>query len=300
MITGDRNIFDVNTEARARLGLQRGVVEKLTPVFWGKGSLLPKISNDIFDVITVQDPFWRGLFALYVARQRNIRLNVQVHADLSAQTFLRRVIAKIVLRHADSVRVVSKKIREQVLSISTKVPVYVLPVFIDIQRFREVTPVLHTQKTILWIGRFEDEKNPKAAIDLLESVQKTGLDVALVLLGAGSKKESLRERAHNLKNVSFEGWQDPLRYLAHADVVLCTSKHESWGASIIEALAAGVPVVAPDVGIAKEAGAFVVPRENLTSEVIRVLHSGVRGELNAEVLPYTSAEEWANKWKETL
>lgn len=66
----------------------------------------------------------------------------------------------------------------------------------------------------------------------------------------------------------------PAVFLETADVVLCTSLYESWGASIVEALAAGVPVVAPDVGVAKEAGATVVPRAQLAEAVVRVLEEG--------------------------
>jgi glycosyltransferase involved in cell wall biosynthesis len=82
-----------------------------------------------------------------------------------------------------------------------------------------------------------------------------------------------------------------------ADVVLCTSKHESWGASIIESLAAGIPVVAPDVGIAREAGAIIMPRSDLGKAVEDVLNSGQRGELRISM---PSAEEWARSWRETL
>ena len=82
-----------------------------------------------------------------------------------------------------------------------------------------------------------------------------------------------------------------------ADVVVSTSKHESYGASILEALAVGVPVVAPDIGIAKEAGATVVARANLATAVSDVLTSGKRGELKIS-LP--TRDEWTERWRETL
>ena len=71
------------------------------------------------------------------------------------------------------------------------------------------------------------------------------------------------------------------------------------GASIVEALAAGVPVVAPDVGVAKEAGAIIASRDRLAEAVIEVLRSvrPVRGELKLSPL---SKEEWTVAWKETL
>ena len=97
--------------------------------------------------------------------------------------------------------------------------------------------------------------------------------------------------------IEFPGWQDPKSYLQISDVVLCTSRHESWGASIIEALAAGVPVVSLDVGIAKEAGAIVVARADLAAAICDVLRTGKRGKL---LLIMPSREEWAKHWRETL
>ena len=220
------------------------------------------------------------------------KLNIQVH------TSVLNILGKFVLRRADSIRVVSQIFKKQVESIGVKAPVHVLPVYIDISKFRNIVRQPHSQKTILWIGRFENEKNPALAISILQAVLRSGMDARLVMLGVGSIASRPKARAHVAGlPVEFPGWQDPTAYLAQADVVLCTSKHESWGASMIEALAAGVPVVAPDVGIAREAGAVVVGRSDLAQKTIEVLKSGRRGELK---LNLPGAQEWARQWKETL
>jgi glycosyltransferase involved in cell wall biosynthesis len=153
------------------------------------------------------------------------------------------------------------------------------------------------QKHILWLGRFEDEKDPLCAINVYKDVLKSIPDTKLIMLGKGSLGPRLRTEAGEFKNVEFLGWQDPAMYLSIADVVLSTSKHESWGASIVEALAAGVPVVAPDVGVAREAGATVVPRTELAKAVVEALHSNARGVL---ALPLLAKDEWARAWMATL
>lgn len=301
MISGDKNLLVPSTGAYERLQLQKKAVEQLDVVVWPRVystlEILRAARTKKYDVVTSQDPFWRGLFAWKLARITGARLNVQVHADLSVESFVRRVLARFVLRRADSIRVVSDKLKKQVEKIGTGAPVMVLPVFVDIEKFKKVARNTHQQKTILWIGRFEKEKNPEEALRVLASVQNEGIDAGLIMIGEGSLGQKLLESAHNLKGVSFEGWQDPRGYMARADVVVSTSIQESWGASIVEALAAGVPVVAPDVGIAREAGAFVVPREQLASKVAEVLKSNARGELK---LSLSNAEEWAKQWKETL
>lgn len=287
MITGDTRFGPGNP----RYDLQKSAVEELAVVYWGKGSYWPKVQGT-FDVVTVQDPFWRGLFGWITARHIGARFNVQVHTDLSAPSFVRHVLAQIVLRHADSIRVVSEKIKQQVLVLAPRAHVFALPIYVDTRSFKDIVPVPHDKKTVLWVGRFEPEKDPLLAIEVIKSVP----DTLLVMLGAGSLEQPLRAAARGMA-VEFAPWQDPKPFLAKADAVLCTSHHESFGASIVEALAAGIPVVAPDVGVAREAGAVVVPRNQLAPALVSVLASGARGQL---VLPMLGQEEWKQQWLATL
>lgn len=291
MITGDRRFGPGNE----RYELQKAAVEELRVVYWGRGSYWPAVPSG-FDVVTVQDPFWRGLFGFVAARRMHARFNVQVHTDLSAHSFVRHILAQIVLRHADSIRVVSEKIKNQVQHIGVRAKISVLPVFIDASRFREIAPQPHASKTVLWFGRFEEEKNPLGAIEVFKNIHSQQSQTKFVMLGTGSLEATVRQQAADLP-IEFPGWQDPASFLSTADAVLCTSWHESFGASIIEALSAGVPVVAPDVGVAREAGAVVVPYMGLADAVLDVLQKGTRGQLK---LSMPSSGEWTKQWLETL
>jgi glycosyltransferase involved in cell wall biosynthesis len=302
MITGDTRFGPGNP----RFELQKSAVDELRAVYWGpprlgvfgeagRGALsIPNATG--FDVVTSQDPFWRGLVAWIAARRAGARLNIQVHADLNGQSLVKHVLAQIVLRHADSVRVVSETIQQQVRAAAPNARVSVLPVFIDLARFRSITRHSHPDKTILWVGRFEKEKNPLGALQVFKDVHARLPDTKLVMLGAGSEENKLKRAAVGM-SVKFPGWGDTGAYLAEADVVLSTSWHESFGASIIEALAAGVPVVAPDVGVAQEAGAIVAPRNELARTVVSVLKERTKGELKMQLL---GKEEWQKAWRETL
>ncbi len=290
-------------EARARQALQEASVERYvvyTPQR-GEGKLaavlriLRESRREDFDTVSAQDPFFVGLLAWRIARRAGARFNVQVHADLYAQPLVRRLLAQTVLRHADSVRVVSEKIKKQVEGFGVRAKITVLPIFLDIERFKSVAR-RPDGKSILWIGRFEKEKDPLRALSILEEVRSAGADARLVMLGEGSMGTLLRERAKGLP-VEFPGWQDPLPFFSEVSVALSTSQYEGFGASIVEALAAGVPVVAPDVGVAYEAGATVVPRGALGVEVLRALRSQTHGRLE---LPMLSASSWAEAWKQSL
>ncbi|MEK7604864.1 MAG: glycosyltransferase [Patescibacteria group bacterium] len=301
MISGDQKLLREGSEEHARLQLQRSRVERLDVFVWPHVHSVVEIGRAArahhYDVITTQDPFWRGLLGLTLSWLTRARLNVQVHADIAGQSVIKRVLARIVLRQADSVRVVSEKLKRQVLHIVPNVTVTLLPLYIDISKFSSIYRRPHSGKNVLWMGRFEREKDPLEAIHVLKEVLKEIPDATLTMIGDGSLRHHLSAAAADLPVHLPSGWQDPLVYLDTADVLLSTSPYESWGAVFVEALAAGVPVVAPDVGIAREAGAIVVPRSKLASAVVKVLQSGEQGVLK---LPLPSAEEWARQWRESL
>ena len=293
MITGDRRFGP----GHPRYELQKSAVERLEVLYWGRGSFWPRLPAGKFDVVSTQDPFWRGLFAWYAARRLGARFNVQVHAVLSAQSFVKRVLARFILSRADSIRVVSERIARQLKTknYKLKTPPIVLPVYVELGRFHSLSrrPEAHT---VLWIGRFEPEKDPLLALAVMRKVP----DAKLIVLGNGSLEQRLRSEISRFNldiRVELPGWQDPLPYLARATAVLCTSRVESWGSSIVEALAAGVPVVAPDVGIAKEAGAVVAPRDRLAEALTETLRSQARGVLR---LTLPSKEEWVKLWRASL
>ncbi len=292
MITGDKR-FRAGNE---RYELQKSAVGELTVMYWGPGALIPHIPFRRFDVITAQDPFWRGHLAWHLSWFLAPRLNIQVHTNLSAYPWWKRVFAGHQLRSATTVRVVSEKIKQQVLELAPHANITVLPIFVDISKFTSVVRQPHTGKNILWIGRFEEEKNPLEAVDILKDVIQHVPHTRVVMLGEGTLREEIVKRAEGF-SIGFPGWKDPISYFADADVVLCTSWHESFGASIIEALASGVPVVAPDVGVAKEAGAIVVPHNELAATVVTVLKEGTKGHL---VLHMPTAAEWKKEWLKTL
>jgi glycosyltransferase involved in cell wall biosynthesis len=305
MISGDARILIPGTEVSARLAVQRAQVETLDVVVWPKVHSFRDVlklseKKGAYDVITSQDPFWRGLVAWYIARRIGAQLNLQVHTDLSSLSLFRRTLAHILLRRAHSVRVVSPKIRDYIATLGISAHISVLPIYINLVPFQSLvhTPHPRFEKTILWIGRFEREKDPLRALAILAYVRAQGISAGLILLGAGSLEPELREKARELEPyVEFPGWQNPLIYLAYADVVISTSLHESYGVSIIEALSAGVPVVSPDYGSAKSAGAIVEERPHLEDTVLRVLRSGEKGTLQMSV---PTKEEWARQWRATL
>lgn len=313
MISGDRRLLEPGTEAYERLQLQKAQVAELRVMPWGPrnalgalGILIAALSSD-YDVITCQDALWRGALGLIVARLTGATLQVQVHGDLRAVGAFGSALARFVLRYADLVRAVSEKAKADAERLGARAYVDVLPVFINLEAIARA-PAADLKKefprfgkVVLFVGRLEEEKNPKGAIDAFSKIADEFPGAGLVMVGAGSQRDALMAHARNLglaDKVVFVGYRtDAASLYKAADAMLVTSPYESFGAAIVEALAAGCPVVSPDVGVAREAGATVVGHEHLAEAVIGILRSGARGRLGMHVL---TKQEWAAQWRNTL
>src|SRR5205823_4013374 len=103
------------------------------------------------------------------------------------------------------------------------------------------------------IGRLAPEKGYDLAIHALRDLP----EATLVLVGDGSERERLEAIARELgvaERVQFTGWSDePRRYLPGFDAFVLPSRQEGFPLAVVEAMLAGLPVVAADVGSVSEA-----------------------------------------------
>ena len=102
---------------------------------------------------------------------------------------------------------------------------------------------------VIAVGRLIERKGLDRLLNAVRHARDLGADLTLELLGSGPSEEDLRRQVSELglDNVSFAGFVDqvdlPDRYAA-ADAFAFTSINESFGVVLLEAMAAGLPVVA--------------------------------------------------------
>ena len=103
-----------------------------------------------------------------------------------------------------------------------------------------------------WFGRMTAVKRTDDLLTTLAGVRERGVDALLLLVGDGDDRERLEQRAHDLglaRSCLFLGYQEDVApWYAICDAVVLTSASEGTPVTIIEALAAGRPVVATKVG----------------------------------------------------
>jgi alpha-1,6-mannosyltransferase len=131
-----------------------------------------------------------------------------------------------------------------------------VPLGVDLHTFRPGASLPDNDSTrLVYAGRLSPEKNPGAVIEAVKLLVRNGTDVHLDVYGTGSALPALRRAAAGLPVVfhgHVTGRSALAGRLAAADVAFAPSAAETFGLSVLEALACGTPVVTADTGGAGE------------------------------------------------
>ncbi|MEO8587466.1 MAG: glycosyltransferase [Acidobacteriota bacterium] len=105
---------------------------------------------------------------------------------------------------------------------------------------------------LIHVGAFDGRKGQRAAVETLALLVRGGLDATLLFLGAGPERPAVEARAAALgiaDRCDFAGQVgDVAARLAASHLLLLPTDNEGAPLSLAEAMAAGCPVVAHDVG----------------------------------------------------
>jgi glycosyltransferase involved in cell wall biosynthesis len=151
---------------------------------------------------------------------------------------------------ADQVVVTTEAMRATVLGYGVAPNrVTVIPNYVDLDSFAPFGEAAPGERKVVFVGRFNAQKNLSALIDAV-----SGLDVTLELIGDGELRPLLVERARERGvRLSLPGIVPHERLpamLAKATVFVLPSHYEGHPKVLIEAMAAGLPIVgAASMGI---------------------------------------------------
>jgi glycosyltransferase involved in cell wall biosynthesis len=100
------------------------------------------------------------------------------------------------------------------------------------------------------VGRLTAVKNHEVFLEAAARVRSPAL--SFLVIGDGGRRAALMDRAERLSldgRLTFTGWRrEPAGIYADLDVVCLTSKNEGTPVALIEAMAAGLPIVSTRVG----------------------------------------------------
>lgn len=105
----------------------------------------------------------------------------------------------------------------------------------------------------IYLGRLKEYKNIDIAINAFAQILKVHKDATFAIVGSGEVYPELQRLVHDLKinnSVTFYGKvseKDKAMLLAQSWAAIQPSQMEGWGITVIEANAAGTPVIASNV-----------------------------------------------------
>jgi glycosyltransferase involved in cell wall biosynthesis len=203
--------------------------------------------------------FWRKstfiLLALLAHRPVIFHLHGGGFMDFynRCQGGIRQRAIRFILDHATEIIVLTEEWRRRVSVMTTNANISVISNPVDIQFPVDFGQSQRKANVVLYLGRLEREKGLFELIDAISTVRCKFPDVQLWFAGDGNQAEiSGYAAAKGLGDaVEFLGWVSgdaKARVLAEATVSVLPSYREGLPMAVLEAMAAGLPLVATRVG----------------------------------------------------
>lgn len=249
------------------------------------------------DVVHVHHPFLSGSLALRYCRPRGIpviftnhtrydlytRAYLPVLPDVIGETAMEAYLP-VFCRACDLVISPSPGMRDVLRRFGVDVQIEVVPNGVDLQPFRKREAARKREELglspetvlLIYVGRLGPEKNVPFLLRSFAGAAQAYDNIGLLLVGDGPERDNLEDRVQYMKlgdKVKFTGllpYEQLPGYMALADAFVTASVTEVHPLTVIEAMAAGLPVLgidSPGVGDTIEDGVtgYLAPEEDLAS-----------------------------------
>jgi len=230
--------------------------------------LLKKITKNQYDVIHLNPSLGTksilrdGLFMLIINMKKNQKSLIFFHGweESVAQSILNNDLLCFLMRKtygkAKKIIVLAEKFTHQLIAMGMDENQLIqLSTMFDGEIFNDIKKQSKGNKIILlFMSRFVATKGVFELIDAFNEIQTSYPEVTLHLVGDGPEKSSIEKKISNLSlqdNIKLLGYiegREKAQELINADIFILPSYSEGCPISLLEAMAAGLPVIATDVG----------------------------------------------------
>lgn len=179
-----------------------------------------------------------------------------------------------------------------------------VPLGVDLTIFHpdRGTPVDDGIVKLVYVGRLSREKSPQLGVATAVELHRRGVPVRLDMYGVGPDEAELRQLAGDAP-VVFHGYVDSradvARKLAEADFALSVCPAETFGLAVLEALAAGTPVITANRGgafelVTKDCGAWGDPEPESLADAIQRAAARPRAAMRIAAREQAERYPWQN------
>jgi 1,2-diacylglycerol 3-alpha-glucosyltransferase len=229
------------------------------------------------DVIHSHHPFLLGMTAVRLARYLSLPLVFTHHTLYEQYTHyvpgdspqFKTFIIELATHYAnlcDHIFAPSESIRDLIVERGVRKPVTVIPTGVDLERFaagdrkrgRELLKLPPKAFVIGHLGRLAPEKNLRFLAESVADAMQKNLNTWFLVVGTGSSEQEIRDvfaakgLTERLVMAGTRQGTELVDTLKAMDVFAFSSKSETQGMVLTEAMAAGLPVVGLDASGVRE------------------------------------------------
>lgn len=243
------------------------------------------LKNENFDILHFHEPWVPMVSMQILARSHSINV-ATFHAKLP-ETAMSRTIEKVItpytrsiMKYLNGLTAVSEAAAEYVRTITDQ-PLEIIPNGIDLSVYGKVKSQPSVPPFILYVGRLERRKGVMYLLKAYRQLVAEGSTAKLVIAGDGPDRAKLEDyvREKGLSGITFKGYvstEEKLELLGQATLFAAPALFgESFGIVLLEAMAAGLPVVAGNnpgyTAVLKEMGELSIVNPKDTKEFARRL-----------------------------
>lgn len=198
--------------------------------------------------------------ALYLARSADIPVVLSEHSSAYTRKLfspLNERRMRFLMNRVDMILPVCDSLGKAIQAYGIKRPMVPVSNVVDTEIFYPAeggSSAIGNDRQIALVARLDEEKAIYLAIQAMANLQQRGVYLHLQIVGDGPEEASLKSLTHELGLddwVHFNGYRsktDLAQLLRRSSLFLLTSLWESQPVVILEALACGIPVVAPAIG----------------------------------------------------
>ena len=219
--------------------------------------LLVIIKSDLIHIISSSgNSLWlKDLPAIIIAKFLKKKVVLNFVGGRAIENFeLWGLHKKLPFYLADIVVVPSNVLKNKIIKENKKIKIIKIPHMVDIKKFFKNRKKIQLNPPILLVAKsIESYSGHELLLEIFVTIKLKIKNAELWIAGTGNKESFLRKKVEklSLKGVRFLGnidHHEMPKIMEKSTILVHATKYESFGIALVEAMAAGLPVISFNIG----------------------------------------------------